>query len=666
MGHVFVMRDISHDIETGAVEQSSAMLVVLADSSVVKVDYSEAHKWHVPANEREYNASPQRDLWRTAKELKMDNYANVNMFDLVLESSVDKSKYKIYDTLWVYKIKYKEQGLVFDKLNPRWCVKGGTMDRELYKSFAEMMRQSSLNILWGLKAMYYKKLTDGGLDLSDAFQGTATVDEEGNLKEGENEFYTRQAAGFVKYGPNGEKLVCRQKCFMQGRIDATYGFDRRFNEIATKSAFFEQLLWDSKVLKYHNTPLKGSAASLDEIIDKATDLYNAGVDSEPQQPPMGWAVMGTHVDDCSVLATGNRDYKENRIFAFLKGEISTTYAVKLTGWHGNKMLGFDMQLDDVSETVTITAQGAIDSVRARLFTKDNLTITPKHIVTESVFKDCPGEPPMVGDPARASFLERQELTRSILGVGIWMNNAYPQCASAINAMCMNMANPGDERLGQLRHMFMHLGEKPQGKIFGGPHVSGCCATGPEIAPFTTGSKSGQYHFFSDASINVTGGVGMFAGTCIQGISLRQHLESPGAHTSEIVAAGTNLNHIVPVNGVLQELGIRLGVPTRTYFDSASTVFVAKSDTAPKKSVWLARRNKVITECVQHGECEPIHIGEADMVADSFTKYVKRETWARHMHYLLNLPGDPPDCHAEGWVRMPYAKSKSKPKVGYKA
>ena len=39
------------------------------------------------------------------------------------------------------------------------------------------------------------------------------------------------------------------------------------------------------------------------------------------------------------------------------------------------MLGFDMQLDDELETVTITAQGAIDSVRARLFTKDNLTIT---------------------------------------------------------------------------------------------------------------------------------------------------------------------------------------------------------------------------------------------------------------------------------------------------
>ena len=29
-----------------------------------------------------------------------------------------------------------------------------------------------------------------------------------------------------------------------------------------------------------------------------------------------------------------------------------------------------------------------------------------------------------------------------------------------------------------------------------------------------GTKEGCYHYFSDASINVTGGIGMFAGTCL--------------------------------------------------------------------------------------------------------------------------------------------------------
>ena len=102
-----------------------------------------------------------------------------------------------------------------------------------------------------------------------------------------------------------------------------------------------------------------------------------------------------------------------------------------------------------------------------------------------------------------------------------------------------------------------------------------------------------------------------------------------------------MNSLVPVNGFLQEIGVRLGIPTFMYFDSKSTVFVASSDAAPKKSIWLARRNKVITESVQYGEARPVHISEADMVADSNTKYIKHAVWARHMHYVLNLPGDPP-------------------------
>ena len=102
---------------------------------------------------------------------------------------------------------------------------------------------------------------------------------------------------------------------------------------------------------------------------------------------------------------------------------------------------------------------------------------------------------------------------------------------------------------------------------------------------------------------------MLAGGCIQGVSLRQHLESPCAHASEIVSVGTNVNFVIAVNGLLQELSIRRGKPTVFYFDCASTIFVASSDSAPKKSVWLTRRNKVITEAVEHGECEPIHIDE---------------------------------------------------------
>ena len=38
-----------------------------------------------------------------------------------------------------------------------------------------------------------------------------------------------------------------------------------------------------------------------------------------------------------------------------------------------------------------------------------------------------------------------------------------------------------------------------------------------------------------------------------------------------------------------------------------------------------------------------------------------DTWARHMHYILNLPGDPPDCHVIGWAITKATKNKNKNK-----
>ena len=120
-----------------------------------------------------------------------------------------------------------------------------------------------------------------------------------------------------------------------------------------------------------------------------------------------------------------------------------------------------------------------------------MKITPRHIVTEAVYEPSPGEPPADGDPTKSAYLDRQSLTRSALGAGIWLSQAYPQCAAGINAMCRDMANPSDARLAHLKHMFMYLGEKPSGKTFGGPSVTGFLHSDDEIAPFVAGKKAGS-------------------------------------------------------------------------------------------------------------------------------------------------------------------------------
>lgn len=171
-----------------------------------------------------------------------------------------------------------------------------------------------------------------------------------------------------------------------------------------------------------------------------------------------------------------------------------------------------------------------------------------------------------------------------------------------------------------------------------------------IAPFTHNAKAMYFHYFSDANLkegSVSGGIGMLAGGPIVGLSQRQHHTAPESHTAEIVAAGVNVNQCIPVNGLLQELRIRLGRATPFYLDSKTSVFVSNSDAAVKKSVWLLRRVKVISEVTAAGEIVTIHIPEANMVADPFTKYLPYAVWSRHMRYALNT--NAPGAHGNGTV-----------------
>ena len=97
-----------------------------------------------------------------------------------------------------------------------------------------------------------------------------------------------------------------------------------------------------------------------------------------------------------------------------------------------------------------------------------------------------------------------------------------------------------------------------------------------------------------------------------------------------------INFCVAIDNLLQELGIKQGRLTPYYLDSLSSVHVGKRDKAVKLSAWLQRRTLVLHEA-SDTEVLIIHIPGADMLADPFTKYLKYETWRRHMKVLLNRP-----------------------------
>ena len=331
---------------------------------------------------------------------------------------------------------------------------------------------------------------------------------------------------------------------------------------------------------------------------------------------------------------------------FLLGGIQVEYACKYTGW--KQCIGFEITCDDVEETVTLTANNLLASTADKILA-GTPTHSPKHIMSESIFNLKNIDPPAADDPTRSDVLQKQSLCRSTLGASIYLTHAFPQMMTPTNIMCGTMHSPEpDEMLRHLRHMYMHMLAAPFGKRFGGKHLTkGLEQPDNLVHPFTAGQKAGYFHYFSDGSLqmkSITGGVGMLAGAAIVAIMSRQHLASPDAHSMEVVAAGTNLHIIIPINGILQEWGARCGHPTPFYLDSVTTTFVLSSDAAAKRSVWTLRRVRCLQDGVRLAEIEPIHIDESDMVADPFTKYLTYAVWARHRHYYLNMRGDPPNAH----------------------
>lgn len=564
------------------------------------------------------------------------------MFTWVRVKDIDLKLYKIFNTLWAYKIKLLAD-LTFDKLNPRWCLKGGTMDRSVYKSFSETMRTSTFRTILALKGGYYEILCDFKLDCSNAFQNTRT-DDPGSKQP---KMYCYPAPGFEKFDDDGERMVCELHVGMQGRIDATRLFSDKLFGLLIKHNIVRSL-WDNQLCIYHIGSLVNTTASLTEVLKS----FDGIEDTPPQQAPLGYAVCGWHVDDGMGVARDvlkHLNSSENRVVQYLIGSISVLFATTCTGWHGTKSLGFLIELDDKNKTVSMSAPDQLAQVNALLL-KGQINVRPKHIMTDD-FYDIPcGVVPEEGDPARAEVLAAMSLCRHCLGVYIWLFIAYMQAQAPTCALCSNMHLPNPTlTLKCLRHMAMHLSVTPVGiPTWGGWPCDGLetpASASDYITPFEPGKRKAMYyHYFSDSNLNtraVQGGVGFLAGGPIQGLSQRSQLKSPDSHSAELVAAGTNLHCVIPQNGILQELRLRLGRCTPFYLDSASTVFVTNNDSAVKKSVWLVRRAAVVQEGVFFTEIVPIHIPEYNMVADPFTKYLPFAVWRRHMWYLLNELSDPP-------------------------
>jgi hypothetical protein len=620
--------------------------------------------WHVPRNEREFLQSPQRALWRTARELKMDEYRAIPVWRLVTRSSLPPNT-KLHQLLWAGTIKDETDTSVdppvttFMKLNPRLCVQGQHMDHNQFRSFADTMRFSFVKVMAAVRAAYGNvtpsKLHDFQFDIRNFFQSTRV--------EGRSDvptLYTHQAPGFVEYGPDGEEMVYQVLVAMQGRIDAMRLSNQNLRNLLIETGVIRRLLHEPNAFEYHYGPTAGTDSTLTDILKSC---HAAGA-TLPNTPPVGWAVFGLHVDDGIGVASSEEVAKF--IAALVEGTscvspAPTGYTVVMHRWR--KLVGFDAKITDhgTYTTVSLSSTGTIESLAAEHLAGVGV-YAPKHVVPSNISELAPGVVPNVGSVDYDAFLTMQEKCASLNGTFIWLQQVYSQLTQPSNALSACAASFSHDHYKVARHMLMHLIAHPDPLTFGGPGCNSLESTGAPLpsvgSPCShTPCECGLYAMVDSnlatprtvsplrpGTKSITGITVMLALACLHGLAQRQHLSAPDIHTGEMVAAGTATQQLLTFRGLLQEFHIPQLAPSPLYIDSLSSVFAANDEASVKKSVWMIRRAVVVQEAVVLKEISAIKISDAENLADVMTKYIKFSKWRRIIDILLNISSPaPPLC-----------------------
>ena len=634
-------------IETGEVISDRVIMAVADGVSVpVHLDTAYSRDWHMPVTYRDYLRSPQKGLWRTAMELRMDSYQAIPLFTLVAVDVVLQQGFTIVNTLWAFSIKYDESG-TFSKLNPRWCMMGGGMDREKHESHAEVCRWTSVLLIIHIRCAYMTVAFS--FDISNAFQSTFRDKAVEPGHPPPTRMFCYQAPGFAEHGPNGEKLCCELLMLMQGAIDASRLFGTAFGHTLLKRVGARRALWDREVWEYHKGPLSATAASLESILAACTNM------PPTTGAPPGWAVFSKHTDDG--LGAANAQSTVD----YLMNAIGIDWSIRGSGWQ--KHLGYGLGLSSCGCFCSIDCIPVIEALYQRHMGSHN-TYKPKHPYPMNIGELKPGVRPPIGSPERAVFDEMQAKCQSGLATSIWISRAHTLLVYPTNYLCGMMSNPSFEVYKAWQHSLMAERASPCPLVLGSGRKVSLAISADPPRPFSgVRQRDMGFHLFVDADLGTpkarpadpsvvvppisdgrdaavatrdaksVSGIRMYLGGVeFVNSSLRQHLTSPDPHTSEVGAAGTAINMALPIDGLLRELHIFSDFPMTIYCDSQSTIFASRSAAAVKRSVWIERRSVVLREFVELRTCTYVKIDGRYNTADGSTKPIPHATWLAHRSY----------------------------------
>ena len=632
-----------NDIETGQDLHKRHVLMSLGGSIVqlqadAKSDFGKWTSISEPLTEGELRRAHDRAEWQLVQELKLETYKNIPVWKLIPKSDVKPGE-TIFPLKWVRKKKLRSspEGDTVVR-NPRLCMIGTRMNRALYNPFSDQMLIRTLKIMCAICGTY--NLFGFTADASDAFQDTP----DNSVAEGRPRVLTHQAPGHEVLGPGNIKMCYELIAMLQGRIDSCNVFGTKRDDILLSIPGMRRAPYDPSTFIYHVGPLANTSASLTDIVAKYVDkslpniaafTLEKGSQEIPAQPPHGWAMLGTHVDDLPGIATSEE------VVRYICLHIHKFYGMKCVGWERANTLGALIQHDRKKRTVSMTADRLIDKLVEEHLSGE-VIIQPKHVTTPAIMHLNETDPQSISEGVDPSCKQK---VQSLLGGLQYLSNFYPQVTMPANRNGRFAANPTMQNLRSLKYPLMHLHSHRHGLLFGGIN----CVTlesdpsppeNPYVDWVTDKTRYYRPHGFADANLEDPRSTSaldfVIAGCTAETIVSRQHCTAKTVHDSETIACSDLVAKLEAIRGLLQAASIHQIHSTPIYSDSESTAKVSNDQASPRRAMYLMLRARFITDSFHAGDTNVIHISGLLNPADRGTKYLSFDPWWRYTQYIMHI------------------------------
>ena len=282
-----------------------------------------------------------------------------------------------------------------------------------------------------------------------------------------------------------------------------------------------------------------------------------------------------------------------------------------------------------SDSITLHQRGYLSTLSGKFNIDIDAKNRPK--IPGQPWKDLDFRPDDL-DPTADQVTKYQQIQGSLQ----WASLCYPQCAFVINQCARFMRKPQHRhhvlQENLLRYMILHRNDGityhrnglpeqlTKGYLF--DDIEGYAdAAHADVINFNSVSTTG--YFFKTKT-----GILMWA-------SQKQNNVTNSTCESEVMSNRTCAQNGVWLRNLYTDLGFNFSKPTTIYQDNQSAIAVCVSDAHHKRSRHFRIACCYLTELYERGIFNFVWIQSGEMVADMFTKALKKDLHVKHTRTLTN-------------------------------